>query len=352
MIITLFSIKINIIMIGFALLSLVVSLILSKVFKKLISPFLLRRFAKTRFHYDEIEVRAFTSPTSAMIIFLGVYFFAFFFLDSFVAELPFDESILQHKVLRISVIIYVTWGVFGLSDIFGEMLRVVGSKIDIETGKSVSKFLGNIYRFVVIALGIMIIISEFGYDVNGFLAGLGLGGLTFALAAQDSASNFFSGLVLIFEKPFDVGDWVKLDGAEGEVEAITFRSTYIRDVSGTKIVIPNSKITVQPITSFNSIPMRYASQKINFQPENRLEDLELFVSELESLLKGDEGIMHNTVITKISDFTVYGIVIKLAYGTKTTDYMEFLEKKQQINVEVLRLVTKYNLKMSALSARE
>ncbi len=348
MIITFFSLNINIILLGISFGVLLGSILLSKLFKRVISPFLLRRFAKTRFHYDEIVVRAFTRPTTAMILFFGLYFFIFLALESFGIVPGVEFIAFRSRLFRVAIIIYITAGIFGASDIFAEILRNIGSKVDIETGKMVSRFIGYIFKFLVLALSVVIIISEFGYDVNGLLAGLGLGGLTFALAAQESAANFFGGLVIILEKPFDVGDWVVLENVEGSVEAVTFRSTHIKDVNGTKIVIPNSEITAKPIVSYKNIEMRYTSHAINFKPDNDLTALTDMVGELEKILVADEEIVSDTVIVKIADITLAGIVVKLAYGTKTTDYMQYLDKKQSVNVELIKLINKYKLSLNVV----
>ncbi len=351
MTVTLFSINIDLIPLGIAVGALVLSMFLAVLNKKAIAPLMLRIFSKTRFHYDEILIRAFIRPTSALLIFFGLYFFVVFGIDALSIEPTIDMIPIYNKAIRVAIIVYFTAGTFGASDIFGEILRVVGAKIDIETGKMVSRFIGYIFKFLVIALGVVIIVSEFGYDVNGFLAGLGLGGLTFALAAQDSASNFFSGLVLLFEKPFDAGDWVKLGNLEGSIEAVTFRSTHIKDINGTKIVIPNSDITAKPIISYKDIQMRYTGHAIHFRPESDIEALKAMIAELEAILLADEEILTDTVIVKLADFTVAGVEVKLAYGTKTTDYMEYLAKKQSINLEVLHLIKKHDLQLNVFNTK-
>ncbi len=349
MMITFFSLNINIILLAISLGVLLGSLLLSKLFKRVISPFLLRRFAKTRFHYDEIIVRAFTRPTTVMIGFLGLFFFIILLLESIGVTLGSGQTAISARIMRVAIIIYLTAGILGSSDIFAEILRTVGSKVDIETGKLVSRFIGYIFKFLVIALSTVIVISEFGYDVNGLLAGLGLGGLTFALAAQESATNFFGGLVIIMEKPFDVGDWVVLENVEGSVEAVTVRSTHIKDINGTMIVIPNSKIIANPIVSYKNIEMRYASHMINFQPDNELSSLTEMVQEMERLLLDDVEVIADTVIVKLADITLRGITVKLAYGTKTTDYMKYLDKKQSVNIELIRLINKYQLRLNVIN---
>ena len=132
------------------------------------------------------------------------------------------------------------------------------SRFDLGAGDTVIRFLERIYKAVILLFAGVLVVTEIGYNVNSLIAGLGLGGLTFALAAQDSASNFFGGLVIIFEKPFELGDWISTASLEGSVEDITFRSTKIRTLANALTVVPNSKLCGEPITNWTRMKMRLA----------------------------------------------------------------------------------------------
>ena len=98
-------------------------------------------------------------------------------------------------------------------------------------------------KFVIYLIGGFLIITELGYNLNGLAAGLGIGTVVVTLAAQDTAKNLFSSLTIAMDKPFVVGDWIKVAGYEGKVEAITFKSTRIRTVENTIANVPNSLIS-------------------------------------------------------------------------------------------------------------
>ena len=90
------------------------------------------------------------------------------------------------------------------------------------------------------------IAEEFNYNVIGFVGGLGLFGLAFALTAKDTISNFFGGVIIITEKPFTIGDWILTPSVEGTVETITFRSTKIRTFAQGLVTVPNAKLAREP----------------------------------------------------------------------------------------------------------
>ena len=99
-------------------------------------------------------------------------------------------------------------------------------------------------------------IQNLGYSVSGLLASLGIGGLAVALAAKDTLSNVFGSLMLILDRPFKLGDWIKAGDMEGTVEEIGFRSTRIRTFAKTLITVPNSIIANLPLDNFSRMPKR------------------------------------------------------------------------------------------------
>ncbi len=344
--ITLFGVNINSFFLIAAVGVLFGAIILSRLYKNVISPFFVRLCDKTRRKYNNIIVESFSAPTTVMILFVGFFASLSLGFTAFNIVPPDIVHAVGDKAIRVAIIIYFTWGLFLAGDIFTEFIHNVGSKIDIQAGQMASKFLGYVFRFVILSISAVVLIGEFGYDVNGLLAGLGLGGLTFALAAQDSAANFFSGVVLIFEKPFQVGDWVVAGEIEGSVEEVTFRSTKIRALDGSINVIPNSKVTAEAIVSYTDLKNRYATHKIAINPNTPLESIKALVEDTEKRLKEYDDLLPDTVIVKITDFTTSGIIFWLAYSTHTADYSEFIAVRQQVNYIFLELVHRHGVELT------
>src|SRR5690606_15315239 len=103
---------------------------------------------------------------------------------------------------------------------------------------------------IIMAIGAAIIADEFGYNINGFVAGLGLGGLAISLAAKDALANLFGGIIIITEKPFTIGQWIQTPSVEGIVEGISFRSTKIRTFAQAIVTVPNNTLANEPITNW------------------------------------------------------------------------------------------------------
>ena len=107
-------------------------------------------------------------------------------------------------------------------------LLLASCSLEIRSNKTLLSLLNTTYKVLVIAVGVAAGAQEVGFPIGSIVAGAGLVGLTISLAAQESASNLFSGLVILLDKPFSVGDWITVGEVEGEVIDINFRSTRIR----------------------------------------------------------------------------------------------------------------------------
>ena len=128
------------------------------------------------------------------------------------------------------------------------------SKKNIED--STLNFILKIVRVIIYIIAIIIVLAILGINLNGLIAGLGLGGVIVTLAAQDTAKNLFGGFIIFIDKPFIVGDWIQMDTYEGTVEDITFRSTRIRTFENSVLNVPNSKISDSSIINWSKMESR------------------------------------------------------------------------------------------------
>ncbi|MFC1586979.1 mechanosensitive ion channel domain-containing protein [Planctomycetota bacterium] len=136
----------------------------------------------------------------------------------------------------------VFWIIFNLVEVISVYLaglaKRTGSPLDDQLIPMIKKSL----RFFVVIMGLLVIFQNMGYSLTSVVAGLGLGGLAFALAAKDTVGNFFGSITVLLDRPFRVGDWIVVGKSEGTVEEVGFRSTRIRTFYDSQIVIPNAEM--------------------------------------------------------------------------------------------------------------
>ncbi|MFP3359363.1 mechanosensitive ion channel family protein, partial [Planococcus sp. SIMBA_143] len=129
----------------------------------------------------------------------------------------------------------------------------INHKYNVKIDHILIPFFSKALRLIIVAIGISVIAQEFEYDINGFVAGLGIGGLAFALAAKDALANLFGGIIIITEKPFTIGDWIKTPSVEGTIEDISFRSTKVRTFAQALVTVPNATLSNEAITNWSKM---------------------------------------------------------------------------------------------------
>jgi hypothetical protein len=144
--------------------------------------------------------------------------------------------------------------------------------------------------------------NEWGYDVNGFIAGLGLGGLALALAAQNALANLFGGLIIILEKPFSIGDWIATPSVEGTVETITFRSTLIRGFDQAVITVPNATLANEPITNHTRMGKRRIFYYLGLSYATTGQEMETCVKRIRQMLNDHPDIHKETIMVNFESF--------------------------------------------------
>ncbi len=146
--------------------------------------------------------------------------------------------------------------------------------------RSLASVAESIGRLAVVVVGFFVVAGLFGVNLNGLIAGLGITGLALALAAKDSVANVFGAISIIVDQPFNVGDWIVVEDAEGEVVTIGLRTTTLRTGADTMITIPNSNITNSPVENFSHRRFRRIRPRFEFEEDSDAAQLRQFCESL------------------------------------------------------------------------
>ena len=209
----------------------------------------LEKFAETtETKWDDIIVAAIGTPVQVGIVAISVYIA----LKSFDIVPAQYTWLLSDKVLNS---IYILIGTWIASSLLHDIVRIYGhalaEKKQGDTDDRIVDLLELAVRYVVWFAGIMLIFVNLEINITPFLAGAGIAGLAFALAAQDLISNFFGGAIITVDKTFKVGDRIEVDSFYGDVIVIGTRSTRIRTIDGKIVTIPNNKITSGSVVNYS-----------------------------------------------------------------------------------------------------
>jgi MscS family membrane protein len=193
-------------------------------------------------------------------------------------------------------------------------------------------------RIFVIAMGLLAALAALGIPVNSVLAGLGIGGIAIAFAAQKTVENFFGAISIGVDQPLRVADYVRVGGVEGTVEKIGLRSTRIRTLDRTLVTIPNGKLADMQIETFAERDRIRLAATLALQYGATAAQLREVVSGIEALLRAHPKIWPETVVVRFLAFTDSSLSIELMAWFQTTDVTEFREIRQEVLLGVMEAV--------------
>ncbi len=335
----------HLIKLGIAIGIFLLFLVFRKLFAKYIYSFLLRISKKAPNDFLLIYLKPLKKPLQWLFIIIGLYVAIRYY--------PY----LNHKnetfsqLISASIIVLITWGFFNLTSNSSLLFRKINEKTSIQIDEILIPLLSRALQFIVLAISASVILQEFGYKIDGFVAGLGLGGLAFSLAAKDALANLFGGIVIITEKPFTINDWIMTPSVEGTVEDISFRSTKIRTFAQAVVTVPNATLANEAITNWSKMGKRQITFTIRVTYDNPITNIEKVVQRIEDLLKSHPEIHPETIFVSVDEYKENGIDIFLYFFTKTTDWGEYLRIREEINLRILQILDEEEIEIAIPSRR-
>jgi len=306
----------------------ILALLVRNIFTRCIFRVVLKYTRRTKTDVDSALVLAFERPARSLIVIIGL------FLALNVLPLPSAAVEIIINIFRSLIIIFISWGFYNL--LGGSAFRELSDKVDVE--QSITDFMGKVIRFIIIALAVSIVAQEWDYDVTGFIAGIGLGGLAFALAAQDTARNVFGGIVIILDKPFDCGDWILTPSVEGTVEEISFRSTKVRTFANALVTVPNSVLADEAVTNWTRMKKRQITFHVGVTYTTPRDKLQSCVERIKGYLREHPEVHPDTIFVRFDRFSDSSLDIFLYFFTRTTVWGEFLAVKEEINFKIMEIL--------------
>ena len=307
--------------------------LLSLLGKKVIKPFV----TGTDNHLDDVIFYSLEAPVKFAIILLGIWIaiHRLVYPDSFVKVVD--------KAYSILIVLDITW-FFGR--LFSSLLQVYWGK---QSNGQANKMMPIIKRTILVIvwlIGIVMALSNVGVNISALLGTLGIGGIAFALAAQDTVKNVFGAFTILTDKPFSIGDTIRVDSYEGTVVDVGVRSTKIMNYDKRIITFPNYKITDTSIVNISSEPMRRVVLNLGLTYDTTSEKMKEALELLKSIPKRVENVSSNPsdIVAVFTEYSDSALVIM---------YIYFIEKQGDIlgvtsnmNMEILAAFNKAGLNLA------
>jgi len=192
-------------------------------------------------------------------------------------------------------------------------------------------------RFFVLVMGVILILQNNGYNVASLIAGLGIGGLAVALAARDTLANFFGSITIFVDKPFRIGDWIKVGSVEGTVEEVGFRSTRIRTFYNSLVSVPNANISNNDVDNLGMREYRRLLTTLNLTYSTSPEQMEAFVEGIKAIVKSNSHFRQDFYEVHFNAFGAHSLDVMIYVFFKVPDWSTELQQKHNFFLEVLKL---------------
>ena len=241
-------------------------------------------------------------------------------------------------VFRSIIIILVTYSLGNLVAPKSRFEKQLKKKLT-KSNDSMIKMICKTLKVIIYILGGVVLISELGFNISGIIAGIGIGGVAIALAAQDTASNIIGALMIILDKPFEIGDWIEVGTtSEGSVEEFTFRSTRIRESENTVVSIPNSTIVNSVIINWSRLQKRKISLDLHLDVTTSLKKIADVQNEILIYLENEPNILNDYIYVKLSEIRADGLKLEVVCYTNLTTYLDYVDFKDKVNFKIMSIL--------------
>ena len=314
----------------------IVIFLLFLLLRGLIANFILKRLqnyvAKTSNKFDDALVKASTGPIKFLPIVLGIFVAS--------SYMEFDGKMLTFvdNINRSLITILIFWLIHQIVEPLTYLIRRVEELLS----KDLLNWVVKANKILIIFFGFAATLDIWGIKIAPIIAGLGLFGVAVALGAQDLFKNLISGVLVLVEKRFKIGDWIYVEGIiEGIVERIGFRSTVIRKFDKSIATIPNASFAENAVVNISETTNWRISWIITLQYNSTIDQLknirnqiEKYIVSSEDFKKGDD----TAYAVRIDKFSDSSIDLYVRCFTVTNKWIEWLKVKERLAVEVKKIV--------------
>ncbi len=261
----------------------------------------------------------------------------FWFLSLYILHIEGFFFTFLSLILKIMVSFCVIWCFLDVSTVFILFFTQYAQKKDLGLDRDVIEVLGKTLKFFVVVLGALIAIQNLGINVMSVIAGLGLGGLALALAAKDTAANLFGSMMIFGDKPFRVGDFIKFDGIEGNVESIGFRSTKIRTFYDSLVTIPNATLANANIDNMGRRQFRRLRFMLGLTYDTPSAKMAKFTQKLRDLFAQDPTIRSDPNQVVFFDYSASSLDVQVTVFVKPTATDTELDIRERVLYGIARV---------------
>ena len=305
-----------------------------KIFTSIIMGTLQKLAKYTNNYYDDRVISALKRPIRFTFVLVAIHLF---FL------IIFKETQTIKNILNTLVVYNIFWAILAITEALRGLSHQFAGRFSSDLSKEVGNFILTILKILIVGVGLGAMLQVWGINVTALVASLGIGGLAFALAAKDAASNLFGSFSLLADKSIRIGEWIKVNGVEGTVEDIGMRTTKIRSFGKSLITVPNQIVANNPIENFSRRGVRRIKMRIGLTYSTSSEQMIKIVEEIKYMLHNHEHISQKeTLLVNFESFGDSALNIFIYTFTSTANWEKYLDIREDVHLKIMHIVEENN----------
>ena len=313
---------------GLLLLLTIILFLFLKLFKNIISNKIIDFTEKTSNKIDDYIGSVIQSLSNIFVL-----FFALFISSKFI----FIDQQISDRIEQLFVIVFLwqltKWAINISSLIFDKYKNAREKEKDMHSVTAISGF-NKLVRFLIWTIFLLLALDNLGVNITALVAGLGIGGLAIALAAQSILGDLFASLTIMIDKPIAIGDYIVLDNYMGTVKNIGIKSTKIESISGEEIIISNSDLLNSRLRNYHQSRMQKRRTTIMIgvvysTPYEKLKDIQKILTEIVNSINSTDFVRASMV-----EFADFSLNFELVYNVKSADHTEYIEINHKLRLKI------------------
>ena len=252
-------------------------------------------------------------------------------------RLPLAASMVVGGTVRVMVVVSIVWAAYRVVDVLAERMAIKAASTESKLDDQLVPLVRKSLKVFTVLAGSLFILQNLSVNVGSLLAGLGIGGVAVALAAKDTIANFFGSVMIFVDRPFQIGDWVVVDGTEGIIEEVGFRSTRIRTFYNSLVTVPNAKFTEAHIDNYGARRYRRSFFTLNLTYDTTPEQMQAFVEGIRGIVQANEYSRKDYYEIHMCGFGAHSLDVMVYFFFEVSSWSEELRERHNVMLEIMRL---------------